>query len=289
MRILWFTVFFYAAFVANAQRHPAYTLYRVGGKKVTFRKMVRKLRKADVVLFGEEHNNPIAHWLQFEVTKALLDKDTPLTIGAEMFERDNEPFLRQYLKGEIDHKGFDSLVRLWPNYNTDYKPLVDYAKTNNIDFVATNIPRRYASLVYRAGFEALESLPDNKKAWIAPLPIAFDPELPGYQQMLNMTNGHEGENFPKAQAIKDATMGHFILENYSTGRVFIHINGRYHSDNHGGVKGEGIVWYLKAKAPQLRCLTITTVSQKDIRRLDREHFQKADFIICVPENMTKTY
>ena len=162
--------------------------------------------------------------------------------------------------------------------------LVDFAKTNKIPFIGTNIPRRYASLVHSGGFEALDTLSDEEKSWIAPLPIAFDPELPTYKDILKMMGDHGSPRLVMAQAIKDATMAHFILANYRQGNLFIHYNGSFHSDYH-----EGIGWYLKQQNPALACSTVTTVSQEDTGKLSDENKGKADFIICVDENMTTTY
>lgn len=269
--------------MANAQQKPAYILYNSKGKKIGYEKMVNTLVKQDVILFGEYHNNPIAHWLQLKVTKDLYPK-RPLILGAEMFEQDNQIALNRYLNGETDAKGLAAEARLWNNYKTDYAPLVNFAKANKLNFVASNIPRRYASLVNKGGFEALDTLPDVEKAWIAPLPIPYNPELPGYKKMLEMMGGHGGTNLPKAQAIKDATMAHFILRSWSPGKLFIHYHGAYHSDNY-----EGIMWYLLKANPALKISTISTVSQKDITKLEKEHLGKADFIICVDEDMTTTY
>lgn len=282
-KIILFAVALLILVSAHAQGKPAYVLYNAKGKKVSYRKMMRILKEKDIVLFGEFHNNAIAHWLQLEVTKGLGDT-RKLVLGAEMFEADNQLPLNQYLAGQLSAKGLDSNARLWKNYPTDYAPLVNYAKENKLPFIATNIPRRYASLVARGGFEKLDSLPSAEKNWIAPLPIAYDPELPGYKKMLEMMGGHSGANLPKAQAIKDATMAYFILQHYVPGSLFIHYNGAYHSDNY-----EGILWYLKQKQPALKYATISTVSQKDIQSLLAENKGKADFIICVDEDMTNTY
>ena len=290
MKKLTTALLFMAVHFVYAQNPLAYKIYNSKGKPVSYKKMIKKLDKADVLLFGELHNNSIAHWLQLEVAKSL-DQKNDLIFGAEMFERDNEDVLQQYMRDEIDAKALDTLARLWRNFSTDYKPLVDYAKANGINYYATNIPRRYASLVYREDFGALEKLTEEEKSWIAPLPIAFDIALPGYQNMLSMGGGmnHGGENFPKAQAIKDATMAHFILQNYKANHLFIHLNGSYHSDNHGDVKGEGIIWYMQQRSPELNYMNITSVEQDDIKKLNEEHLGKADYIICIPSNMTKTY
>ena len=172
-----------------------------------------------MVLFGEYHNNAISHWLELELTKDIAEKK-PVVLGAEMIEADNQKQLDQYLKGEINQKQLDSTARLWSNHKTDYKPLVDFAKDNNRHFVATNIPRRYASMVSKKGFEALETLTAEEKSWIAPLPIPYDAELPGYIEMMKMMGEHASPNMPKAQAIKDATMAYFIEKNRKENAVF---------------------------------------------------------------------
>ncbi|HRX93259.1 MAG TPA: ChaN family lipoprotein [Chitinophagaceae bacterium] len=282
-KTLLLTVISISTVFSFAQKKPAYTLFTGNGKKVSYGKMIKKIAQKDIVLFGEFHNNPIVHWLQLKVTRDC-DASRDLVLGAEMFEHDNQQALDQYLQGKLSARGLDSNARLWPNYKTDYAPLVNYAKENKIVFAATNVPRRYASLVARGGFESLDTLSQKEKSWIAPLPIDYDPELPGYKKMKEMMPDHGGDNLPKAQATKDATMAHFILENFKQGSLFIHYNGSYHSENY-----EGILWYLKKKRPELKYATITTVSQKDIGKLLAENKGKADFIICVDEDMTTTY
>lgn len=281
--LLLFTAFIFSHLLSNAQNKSPYVLYNAKGKKLSYKKMIKVLKEKDIVLFGEYHNNAIAHWLQLEVTKDLK-QSRDLVLGAEMFEADNQEPLDLYLQGKLSAKGLDSNARLWKNYPTDYAPLVNFAKANKLAFAATNIPRKFASLVSKGGFEKLDSLSAKEKSWIAPLPIAYDAELLGYKKMLEMMGGHGGPNLPKAQAIKDATMSHFILKYFKTGSLFVHYNGAYHSDNY-----EGILWYLKRQRPELRYATISTVSQKDISSLEVANKGKADFIICVDEDMTNTY
>ena len=102
--------------------------------------------------------------------------------------------------------------------------------------------------------------------------------------MIQEMGGHGGDNLPKAQAIKDATMAHFIIMNARRNYIFIHYNGTYHSDDF-----EGIYYYLKLQAPQLKTMTIATVEQDDITKFLAENLNKADFIIVVDNDMTKTY
>lgn len=273
---------------AFSQDKPAYQLFDDKGKSVSYKNLLRAANKADVVFFGEEHNNPIAHWLQLELTKDLhQSKGKDLVLGAEMFERDDQLLLDEYLAGLIRTKNFEDEAKLWNNYKTDYKPLVEFAKANELPFIGTNIPRRYASLVSSMGIEALAKLSEEGRRYVAPLPIVVDLSLPGYVNMLKMMEGHGGpasENFPKAQAAKDATMAWSIAENWSKGKTFLHFNGSYHSDNR-----EGILWYLERYEPKAKSITISMATQESIENLDEENKGKADFIIVVPATMTKTY
>ena len=283
-QILLLAAFF--VFSAFKSDKPAYYLFNKDGKDVKYEKMLKEAGEADIVLFGESHDDPVSHWMEFELTKDLYDlKKNNLVLGAEMFESDNQVILDEYLDSLISLSSFESNARLWPNYKTDYKPLVEFAKTNKLKFVATNVPRRYASLVNSKGFEGLEELSAEGKEFLPPLPVKYDAELNCYKSMLEMEGmgDHVTPNFPKAQAIKDATMAHFILKNWSKGKLLIHYHGSYHSENF-----ESIFWYLKQANPDLKIVTIHTVSQADVSELTEENKGKADFTICVDEDMTKT-
>jgi uncharacterized iron-regulated protein len=271
-----------------AQDKAAYRIFESNGKEASWKDLFKDAKKADVVFFGEEHNNPIAHWLELELLKDLFtEKGQDLIAGAEMFERDDQVLLDEYLAGIIKEKNFEEEAKLWNNYKTDYKPLVLFAKEKGLKFIGTNIPRRYASLVSAKGLEALSDLGAEGKNYVAPLPFEFDINLPGYKNMLDMMAGHGGamsENFPKAQAAKDATMAWSIAQHWEKGKTFLHFNGSYHSDNQ-----EGILWYLGKYEPKAKTLTISFISQDAIDTLMEEAKGKADYIIAVPESMTKTY
>ena len=232
-------IIFSMSLLAMKSDKQAYRFFDEKGRHVSYAKMFRQALDADVILFGELHNNPICHWLQYELTSDLIDeKGDKVFLAAEMFERDEQLILSEYTQGTISTSNFESQARLWPNYLTDYKPLVELAREHDLEFVASNIPRRYASVVFREGFEGLDSLSDHAKMFFPPLPIPYDPELPGYKSMLDMgggMGGHSSENFPKAQAIKDASMAWFILESLDEGELCIHYNGTYHSNNFEGI------------------------------------------------------
>lgn len=272
--------------IAVAATLDAYKIYSKEQKSVDFDELVKATKDADVVLFGELHNNTIAHWLQLELTKALQkEKGENLVLGAEMFETDGQLLLDEYLAGEITEGNFEKESKLWPNYSTDYKPLVKFAKANNLAFIATNIPRRYASKVAYEGVESLNDLSKSAKRLICDLPYDVDSTLPGYNALLHMDMGPHGssENFMKAQAIKDATMAQFILENLGKGQTFLHYNGAYHSNNF-----EGISWYLNQGKAKLKIVTISCAEVDDVAKYDGSN-PSADFMIYIDEDVTKTY
>ncbi|WP_321368535.1 ChaN family lipoprotein [uncultured Draconibacterium sp.] len=284
--ILIFSIVSFVLLSSFKSNKPAYLLFNKEGKAVKYEKMLKEIEDADIVLFGELHDNPISHWLQLELTKELYQQNGKnLVLGAEMFESDNQVIMDEYLSGKISQRNFEDEIRLWPNYKTDYKPLVEFAKDSGLYFVATNVPRRYASLVNKQGFEGLEELSDEAKAFLPPLPPAYDPTLDCYASMMKMEGmgSHVTPNFPKAQAIKDATMAHFILKNWEPGKVLLHYHGAYHSQNF-----ESIYWYLKHENPRLKIVTIHSVTQDDISELTEDNTGAADFTICVDEDMTRT-
>ncbi|MBT2558562.1 ChaN family lipoprotein [Hymenobacter sp. ISL-91] len=290
MRILLFMLLLIGPMLGRAQDRPAYRLFAAAGKPVGYEAMLKKLAAADVVFFGEQHNDPMAHWLQLQLTKDLLRlKQGQLVLGLEMFERDVQPLVDQYITGELDDKAFEASSRPWPNYRTDYKPLLQLARQQKFRVVGTNVPRRYASLVAKGSLAALDTLSAATKAWLVPLPLTVDYELPGYKNMVKMFGGDAAhaagvQNIIQAQALKDATMAFFLNQARPASHLLLHLNGSYHSDNH-----DGILAYLHQQNPQLKVLTISTVWQEQLASLEKDNQQKADFVLVVPADMTKTY
>lgn len=274
----------------KAQQFDAYKFYNKKGKAVKAEKIVKQLSDYDVVLFGELHNNSIVHWLQLKFTEALYQqKNNQLILGAEMFERDNQPQLDRYLSGKLDPKSMKDSVRLWNNYITDYKPLLDFAKAKNLKFIAGNIPRKYASQVAKQGLESLNMLDAKEKTYIAVLPVKVTLDTPGYKEMKTMMGDHADDlkvmNFISAQAVKDATMAESIIKNSEPGKTFVHYNGNYHSKEYGG-----IYWYLKQRNPNLK-IAVISVFESETPKLSvpEKDYIPTDFNLIIPSDMTKTY
>ncbi|GHB50672.1 ChaN family lipoprotein [Mongoliitalea lutea] len=280
-----FLAYMASIWTTQAQTTP-FTVFNNKGEQVNFEAIIEESKSAQLIFFGELHNNTMVHWLQLQLLKALQPENEKLMLAGEFFERDDQLTIDEWMAGWMTDKTFETESKLWNNYATDYKPLMLFAKTNTIPFIASNIPRKYASLVSREGLEGLEKLSEDAKRFIAPLPVTVDRTLPAYAAMKEMMHGSSMnlDFMIDAQAIKDATMAYSMQEYLEKGHQVLHINGSYHSNFY-----EGIVWYVRQQFPNLPILTINTVEQADLSSIDERTRQSADFIIVTPTDIPKSY
>lgn len=280
-----------AAYSFSAQALEAFRLFDNTGRQVEFGEMVDSLGQAEVVFIGENHNCPVSHWMELEITKALHGRHgDSLIIGEEMMEADNQLILDEYMSGRISYDRFETEARLWPNYSTDYYPVVYYAKDNDIPMVATNVPRRYANAVSAGGLGVLESFSPEALSYIAPLPIPFEYDTEeadakfGMMKLISNRTPEEMRNLAEAQALKDATMGWMIAKAMKPGSRFVHINGTMHSNG-----GGGIIPYLLRYRPGTRIATVTSIREDEVETLDPDYLGMADFYIVVPTDFPLSY
>lgn len=273
----------------TAQNKPAYQLFKSNGKAANYEKMITDLSESDMVFFGEYHTNPISHWLQLELSKSFFEiKGDQLFFGAEMFENGNQLVLDEYLNDFYpEDKMLPEITQLWSNYKTDYKPLLNFAKDHNLRFIATNIPRRYASMLNKKGIDALKELSPEALEMIGPdLETFFDPTVKAYAEMADKMGGHIPPNMLNiqiAQASKDATMAHFALKNFRPGDLLFHFQGSYHSNYN-----QGIIWWINKIRPGLNIKSITTVMQSEWDEMSKEDKAEiANYIIVVADSMTR--
>jgi uncharacterized iron-regulated protein len=258
-------------------------LHASDGSPLTPEAAAARLAGADVILLGELHGNASVHELELRMAAELLRlRGRDLVLGAEMFEADDQLVLDEYLSGTILHHHLTSEAKVWENHETDYRPLVELAKAAGLPFVATNVPRRYANLVAREGLEALARLGEEARRYLAPLPIRYDLDVPGYREILEMRlpampgmRASPG-NMVAAQAVKDATMAHFIASRRAPRKLLLHFNGVFHSQRRGG-----IAWFLAQADPDLRVATISSVIG-DASSWDPGLGTQGDYVFVVP-------
>ena len=285
---LFIFLIFFSTYMKGQPDLPVYQFYDRSGKPVSYSQVVENVSKADVVLFGEIHDDPIHHWMQLQLSHDLLEEtNNQLILGAEMFEADDQLPINEYLSNIITHDHLQKAIKTWNNYTTDYRPLIEFAHDNKLKFIASNIPRRYASLVSREGIKILDTLSGQAKKYIAPLPVEVTLKTPGYKEMKEIAGMHGKEMnieyFIQAQAIKDATMAYFISENWKENHTLLHFNGNFHSGNYGG-----IYWYLKKYNPDLNVKTIASKRNKNLE-FDDDFNDEADYVLITPPDMIRTF
>ncbi len=273
---------FTVTFRLPAQDPGTYKIFTAKGKKTTFRKLVKDINKSDVVFFGELHNNPVAHWLTIELLKSL--SDNKLQFGAEMFEQKNRALIAAYMKGTVSLDSLNKSEALWPNFKTDYGPILKWVKTHNIDVYCTNVNRPLANSVYKKGMGVLNELDDSIKNTIAPLPIEIDTSLQTYEAMKKMLEGHDATNLIAAQALKDATMAKHIADVLKNDHLFFHLNGTYHNKYN-----EGIIWHLNRYKPGIKTISIYSSEEKEHEKFNTANKMNSDYIIQINEDVTKSY
>ena len=288
-KILWI-VMLMMSMTTYAQKTPEiYRIFDAQGKEVSYEKMIKTVSATDVVFFGEIHNCVISHWMELKVLETLAETNKKLKVGMEMLEADNQLIIDEYTSSTISSDRFEEECRLWPNHSTDYEPLVYYAKRHHLPLIATNVPRRYASVVKEKGLAFLDSLSAEAKRYLPKLPIKYVENKNAQEGFALMgVLGKAKETKPQlmaqAQAIKDATMGWFIAQNLKKGEQMIHFNGTYHSDARNG-----IIPYLLEYRPKTTISTIRAVRQEEIDKIEKDYLGLADFYICITEDMNMSY
>ncbi|MBP7563442.1 MAG: ChaN family lipoprotein [Candidatus Cloacimonetes bacterium] len=220
-----------------------YRIYHTKTKKyIKLNQLVKEAQKADVLFFGELHDDALMHHVEFELLKAFHQKNKKLAVSMEMFERDTQNIVDEYFQNKIEEAEFLQRSRAWPNYMTDYKAIVEYSKLNKIPLIAANVPRYIASMVNKKGIAILDSLSVEEKKWVAKkIHIEDGLYKNKFYQLMNsgmsMTGSHpmisESMLYKlfSAQCVKDDTMAESIsvyLEK-NPGFKIIHYNGDFHS------------------------------------------------------------
>ena len=262
------------------------------GRDVSLTELARQLSRFDIVFFGEIHDDSTIHEIQSQVLRALHRRSPRLIVSFEMFERDVQSWMDSYLAGEISEEEFLHEARPWSNYETDYRPLVEYAKATNLKLLAANIPRQIASQVVRYGTDSLAGLSEEERTWMAEQISA----TPGnYKERflqtmeLDMAHGMPGDQnvmdrLYYAQCMKDDTMAESIVRAVRANPRFklIHFNGDFHSRAYLGT-----VERVRSRHPRARIAVISPQYTDDIAgfSFDRALRSEADFLIVKREEV----
>ncbi|WPV01332.1 ChaN family lipoprotein [Mucilaginibacter sp. cycad4] len=292
MKLLPTILLIFLSAVAIAQELPAthYKIYSTSAQKIiTPDDIISDMANADVLFFGEEHNDSTAHYLEFSLFKKLSEKYPQKTaLSMEMFQTDCQLVLNEYLAGLIREKNLVTDAHTWPNYK-DYKPMIELAKTNHLPVIAANAPTRYTNMVTRGGLDVLKQLDAQAKSYLAPLPIDTATGV-YYDKFAKIMGGHAsmpGMQIYQSQNLWDATMGWSIakfLKSHSGFKV-LQVNGGFHSE-----EKLGAVAQLKKYAPKLRVLNIATYMDDSFDNPDWNKLAgMADYIILTDPKLPKSF
>ena len=309
-----------AAQLAAAQSAPAahYRAFDSKGQPVTLQAIIDSLEGADVLFVGETHDNAIAHLLEAELLRradekygAASPKRRDVALSLEMFERDVQTVLDEYLAGLISERHFLLSSRPWRNYEADYRPLVEYARERRLPVIAANAPARYVSRVSSQGPASLGALSkDVVKSWLPPLPFPAASEAYAAKFNRFMTGGapaapaptpaptptpttaaptaqaaHGSRHLLEAQTLRDASMAYRIAEFLKRGRdpLVVQVNGTFHSEERMGVPEQ-----LARYRPKARSVVVTVVPDEGFPAFDAGRLGRlGDFVIITDPAATR--
>lgn len=254
------------------------------GKGATISDIVRSLEATDVVFLGEMHDDSVGHALQLEIFKSAIESysaNRRIALSLEMFERDVQVVLDEYLSGLISEQHFLLSSRPWGNYKTDYRPLVELAKEKKLDVIAANAPRRYINMVSRNGRAALTGLSKPARAWLPSMPYAEPSET--YARKFKTLMGPSPEakmgidKILASQSLWDATMANSVAKylKHDKKALVIHLNGAFHTENRLGT-----VEHLLKYRSKARVMVVTIRYEEDFRNFDpAKHTNLGDFVV----------
>lgn len=280
--------------LAGANQESGYVPHRVyasgAGHFSDFEAMVDDLSRADVAAIGEQHDDPATHRLELAILEGLARRKRPVIVSLEMFERDVQTTVDDYLASRISESQFLAASRPWPRYATDYRGLVELADRQAWRVVAGNVPRRIAADVGKSGPSALDTLSAADQALVATdrqCPVGDDhykrfekemqqhPPAPGQETPAQAMV----EKFYYAQCLKDETMAESIARAITsvqgTRPLLVHYNGAFHSDYRSGV-----VSRIERRLAGARVRVVTMIPVESLETLDAPaQAARADYLV----------
>lgn len=265
-----------------------FKIYDVQAHKIiSLDQLLLQISKNQVIFFGEEHNDSVAHYLELEIYKGLLSKNPQTALSMEMFATDVQLIIDEYLSSLISEKNFIKEARVWNNYK-DYRPVLEYAKMTKQQIIAGNVSSRYSNAVSKQGLNVLKNFPKPSLKFLPPLPVdtangAY------YQKFLDVMGGqHMGMmKIYQTQNLWDASMAWAIagfLKDHKKATV-LQLNGRFHSDEKLGTYAK-----LKRYSPKVTSTNISCFYSDDFQQPDwQKHQHLADYIILTDPEVKRSY
>jgi uncharacterized iron-regulated protein len=271
-----------------------YRIFDAKGTPAGLNKILESIGQADVVFLGENHDDAVAHALQFQIFKAVIEKygkSKKVALSLEMFERDVQIVVDEYLNNLISEAHFLRSTRPWDNYKQDYRPLVELAKTEKLPVIAANAPRRYVNMVSRNGRDSLNLLSTDAKKWLAPLPFGQASEAYAAKFKALMGGSPESsmglDKILDSQTLWDATMAHAVAEYLKENKnpLVVHLNGSFHTENRLGTPE-----HLQKFQPKAKVIVVTMRYEENFENFDKaKHENLGDFVILTNAKVPRSF
>ena len=165
------------------------------------------LGSSRLVLVGEHHTHPPHHQAQLQVIRALVDNRAAVSIGLEMFRKDQQAALDRWIAGDIDEREFEQIYLDNWNYPWPlYREIFRYARHKGIPMVGLNVPRGITRQVARQGFA---SLSETQRGELEGVTCSVTREYRDYIRQAFGAHGHGDMDFVRfceAQLVWDTAM-----------------------------------------------------------------------------------
>ena len=261
----------------------AFRVYRGDGRPASIAAIVDQMDLVSVVFVGEQHDDSIGHRVEALLLSEGLRRpeSRPVVLSLEMFERDVQGVVDEYVGGLINEPNFLASARPWPEYRTAYRPLVELARAKRLHVIAANAPRRYVNLVAREGMAALDRLTPDALRSLPPRP--FPDASAAYRVRFDSVTSGSGDHdgMPShafdGQWLWDVSMGSALAGALADlpDALVIHYTGGFHVE-----RRLGTVEALLHDRPATTSLVVTIIRAHDPADFDpAKHAGLADFVV----------
>lgn len=236
-----------------------YQLLSPTGSPLSLTALPQEIIDADVILVGEWHTHAGVHRFQTDLFKQLSATNPELALSMEQFSRNKQTVVNDYLTGKIGEQTLMSDANAWPNYESDYRPLIELAKAEERDVIAANAPKTIVKCIGQQGISYLDKLDVDEKSWLAKnIDLSDSPYKSKFLSSMHHGDEEQTQKQFAAQMTWDATMAESIvnyLRDHPNAQV-MHIAGKFHIEN-----GLGTAAQILELNPTLNVVVISPIEK----------------------------
>jgi uncharacterized iron-regulated protein len=209
----------------------------------------------------------------------------------EMFERDVQPALDDYLAGKTKEEDFMWAARPWDSYPGAYRPIIEYCREKGLHVTGSNTPTELVRRIPHLGFDAaIQSYTPAERGFLAAESSSpKDQYWENFKGVMGVGNAHgDGQTmteekvygFYQSQCMKDDTMGESVarLREAHPGQLVLHYSGCFHVDYRLGTAAR-----FMSRRPQDKAVVVALRPVDSWTHVDLQAEPGvADFIVFVP-------